>query len=270
MDAGGTQQPLKEIESIMAKCVLLGDTGVGKTGICTRFRGGKGDDVRYVQATVGTDFAVKRLWLRNERRGLSRYLVVKLQDPPGDLGFLEIVRQLIRNCQVYFLVFSVADRRSFKHVETVWWSEVMRLVRMESISRGHVKVVLLGNKTDLRDGRQRDAGGGGDDEGFVSRLEAEQYAEAKNMVYLEVCAVDDRCNVTEVICHTINTLNQDYIWRDTTEEQRAAAGIVNLSAGAGTPAGTARAISYDNESGSITTYGTGQLGPGGSRRQGCC
>ena len=92
----------------LVKCVVVGETGVGKSAL-VRYVNEKNADNFNPQhiATIGVDFTLS--WVR------VRDKVCKLQiwDTSGEERFRNITTAYYRGCQVALLVYDVTNRRSF-------------------------------------------------------------------------------------------------------------------------------------------------------------
>jgi len=119
------------------KCVLIGDGGVGKTSLATRFALGEFPD-SYLPTTFDSHTAVRRL-------GTGALVEINIWDCAGQKEFDE-VRQYVYHpgLDVFILCFSLVDRRTFEHCAQRWLAE-MRDFDPE------VPFVLIGTKADLRD-----------------------------------------------------------------------------------------------------------------------
>jgi Ras-related protein Rab-2A len=141
------------------KFVVLGDVQVGKSNLLIQFT----DHTfrNQYEMTIGVEFGSKIVTMGDRK--------VKLQvwDTAGQESFRSITRSYYRAAVAAMLVFDVTRRESFEHLST-WLSETANYPMMT--------IVLVGNKADLDSQRE------------VSQAEAEQYAEARGLPYLETSA----------------------------------------------------------------------------------
>ena len=119
--------------------MFLGDQAVGKTSIITRFMYDK-FDAEY-QATIGIDFLSKTMYLED------RTVRLQLWDTAGQERFRSLIPSYIRDSSVAVIVYDVAKRQTF--LNTSRWIEEVRTERGSDVI-----IVLVGNKTDLVEGRQ--------------------------------------------------------------------------------------------------------------------
>lgn len=121
------------------KLVFLGDQGVGKTSIITRFMYDSFD--KNYQATIGIDFLSKTMYLE------ERTVRLQLWDTAGQERFRSLIPSYIRDSSVAVVVYDITNRASF--LNTSKWIEDVRNERGNDVI-----IVLVGNKTDLSERRQ--------------------------------------------------------------------------------------------------------------------
>mmetsp|Transcript_8150 Transcript_8150/g.8163 ORF Transcript_8150/g.8163 Transcript_8150/m.8163 type:complete len:230 (-) Transcript_8150:87-776(-) len=121
------------------KLVFLGDQGVGKTSIITRFMYDSFD--KNYQATIGIDFLSKTMYLED------RTVRLQLWDTAGQERFRSLIPSYIRDSSVAVVVYDITNRASF--LNTTKWIEDVRNERGNDVI-----IVLVGNKTDLSEKRQ--------------------------------------------------------------------------------------------------------------------
>jgi Ras-related protein Rab-6A len=121
------------------KVVFLGNEGVGKTSIITRFYEDKFDPSYHV--TIGIDFVSKALPIND------RIVRLQLWDTAGQERFRSLIPSYIRESEVAIIVYDIASRKSF--YSTDQWIQDVREER-----ENNVVIMLVGNKTDMQDRRQ--------------------------------------------------------------------------------------------------------------------
>jgi Ras-related protein Rab-18 len=153
------------------KVVVIGDAGVGKSSILLRFT----DDTfeEQMQSTIGVDFKVKML----EREG--KRLKMTIWDTAGQERFRTLTSSYYRGAQGIIMAYDVARKETFEHLEQ-WLQEVE--VYTPGGGRDVVKL-LVGNKVDQ--------------ERAVAREQAEEWARAKGMLFLE-CSAKTKAGIQEV------------------------------------------------------------------------
>lgn len=122
--------------SYLAKVVMLGAGGVGKTSLIRR----------YVQftfshdylATIGSNFLIKRIILNEEKK-----MSMQLWDLAGQESFRSIRSKYYLGASGGILVFDLTRQITFQDLED-WYTDFTQKV-------GKVPLLLLGNKCDLND-----------------------------------------------------------------------------------------------------------------------
>ncbi|AJV60220.1 Ypt6p [Saccharomyces cerevisiae YJM1399] len=122
------------------KIVFLGEQGVGKTSLITRFMYDTFDD--HYQATIGIDFLSKTMYLDDKT------IRLQLWDTAGQERFRSLIPSYIRDSRVAIIVYDITKRKSFEYIDK-WIEDVKN-------ERGDENVILciVGNKSDLSDERQ--------------------------------------------------------------------------------------------------------------------
>jgi small GTP-binding protein len=148
------------------KLVFLGDSGVGKTNLMSRFT----SDVFNINSkpTIGVDFGIKTVAIAGH--------IIKLQlwDTAGHERYKTFTAAYFKDSLGLIVVYDITRIESFRNVEK--WLEIAN----EHLSYKDVKLLLIGNKLDLDAERQ------------VSQLEADDFAKKHNMIFMEVSALDNR------------------------------------------------------------------------------
>ncbi|KUF94165.1 Vacuolar protein sorting-associated protein 13C [Phytophthora nicotianae] len=139
------------------KLVFLGDQGVGKTSMITRFMYDTFDNA--YQATIGIDFLSKTMYMED------RTVRLQLWDTAGQ----DLIPSYIRDSSVAVVVYDITNRASF--LNTSKWIEDVRTERGQD-----VVIMLVGNKTDISDRRQ------------VSIEEGSDKAKEENVMFIETSA----------------------------------------------------------------------------------
>jgi Ras-related protein Rab-8A len=117
----------------LVKLLLVGDAGVGKTNLLSRFAEGTYDP--HASETIGIDFKVKMMTLGGRK--------VKLQiwDTAGQERFNTITQQYYRNAMGVVLVYDCTSEESFNNIQR-WAAQIA------AHSAQGTNQLLLGNKAD--------------------------------------------------------------------------------------------------------------------------
>jgi small GTP-binding protein len=145
----------------LVKCVLVGDSGVGKSCLLLRLV----DDTfsSSYMSTIGVDFKLQS--------ALTERLRVKMQiwDTAGQERFLSVTTSYYRGAFVIAVVVDLTDRETFASVQR-WMSLI------QQHASDNVSVLLIGNKADIVESRD------------VSRAEMETLAATFDCPYVETSA----------------------------------------------------------------------------------
>ena len=118
------------------KIILVGDSGVGKTNMLSRFIKNEYDDNR--KPTVGVEFGSKNF-------PIDGYLVkAQIWDTAGEERYRSITSAYYKGAKGCLLVYSAIDQKSFNNIDK--WIEQLKGNADEDIS-----IILVGNKIDLED-----------------------------------------------------------------------------------------------------------------------
>lgn len=115
------------------KIIMLGDAGVGKTSLLSRFV-----EERFVdgqEALRGQDVLVKIVQQQNNR------IRLQLWDTGGQERFRSVTSSYYRGAAGIVLVFDLTDRLTY-HELSVWYNDIIRYADA-------VSVMVIGNKLDL-------------------------------------------------------------------------------------------------------------------------
>lgn len=122
------------------KVVLVGDTKVGKSCILSRFVQGTFD--RNMPATIGAAFLTKVIQTKDN--GNVR---LQLWDTAGQEKFRSLAPMYYRSAAVAVLVYDITNRQTLDDLED-WAAEIA------DKAPHSIKLVVIGNKTDLQEERQ--------------------------------------------------------------------------------------------------------------------
>lgn len=162
------------------KVIAVGDSGVGKTCFLSRFVRDVFDDE--IPSTLGVEFMSKIIETEKHR------IQLQLWDTAGQELFRSVTRGYYRGSVGALLLFDLTKIDSFQSI-SAWLNDVREIARPECV------VALIGNKLDLcpqsrqsDEQNEKDANSEQDKENFVSREEAEKFAQKNSMLYYEVSA----------------------------------------------------------------------------------
>jgi Ras-related protein Rab-1A len=181
---------MSEIYDYLLKCLIIGDSGTGKSSLMLRFT----DDVfntSYI-STIGVDFKIKTIKYKDKN------FKFQIWDTAGQDRFRTITSSYYRGANAVILCYDVTDKLSFSNINK-WLEEVERFSLSKPI------LILCGTKTDLSSERK------------ISFQEGLYYAEIKGMHFFETSSKNNS-NIKEIfnviaddkIKVTINLSNDIY------------------------------------------------------------
>lgn len=127
---------MKSTYNYLFKILLIGNSGVGKSCIMTRFVDNDFSDE--FNSTIGVDFKIKTLIVDNK--------LVKLQiwDTAGQERFKTITSSYYRGAHGIIIVYDITDRKSFSDIIN-WIAEIKRY------SGNNAIIMIVGNKSDMKE-----------------------------------------------------------------------------------------------------------------------
>ena len=154
----------------MFKYIMIGDMAVGKSCLLLRFT--EGEFREGYEMTVGAEFGGKIVNVE------AAQLYLQIWDTAGQENFRSLTRTYYRGAAVALIVYDITRRQTFENVKE-WIAEVYSNGNLNTV------IALVGNKTDLEQSRE------------VTTREAEAFAKAKGLLYVEASAKDG-LNVAEI------------------------------------------------------------------------
>ena len=124
---------------IMVKVVLVGDSGVGKTNIMSKYL--KNQFREDSKATVGVEFGSKQFTVENHQ------IKAQIWDTAGQERYKAITSAYYKGAKGAFVVYDITRKNTFETVNK-WVSDI------SAASDKKITLILIGNKNDLEDQRQ--------------------------------------------------------------------------------------------------------------------
>ena len=147
----------------MFKMVIIGDTGVGKSNLLSRFT--KDEFTKDSKATIGVEFATRSI----EHDG--KMIEAQVWDTAGQERYRAITTAYYRGAIGALLVYDITNRASFQNCDR-WLRE------LRAHTDPQVVAMLVGNKCDMRHRQQVDV------------EDAKDFAEDNNLAFIETSALD--------------------------------------------------------------------------------
>ncbi|OMJ65516.1 hypothetical protein SteCoe_38074 [Stentor coeruleus] len=145
------------------KIVLIGDSGVGKSNILSRFT--RKEFNLESKTTIGVEFAQKSLDIE------GKVIRAQIWDTAGQERYRAITSAYYRGAVGALLVYDISKSTSFENVDK-WLKELKDHADSQTV------VMLTGNKADLKHLRA------------ISTEEAATYAQKYNLAFIETSALD--------------------------------------------------------------------------------
>ena len=145
------------------KVVLIGDSGVGKSNLLSRFT--KNEFNLESKTTIGVEFATKTIeWG-------DKIIKAQIWDTAGQERYRAITSAYYRGAVAALLVYDITKSHTFQNVEK-WLQE------LKDYADDNIVVMLVGNKTDLANLRA------------VKNDEAQSFADKNELAFIETSALD--------------------------------------------------------------------------------
>ena len=125
-----------DTEYATCKVVLLGEAGVGKTSIISRYVSNTFSDV--LMSTTGASFATKKVELDDEHK-----IKFQIWDTAGQERFRSLAKIFYQNAAVAVLVYDITRRDSFEKLKEFWIKELKENAPSDII------LAIAANKSDL-------------------------------------------------------------------------------------------------------------------------
>ncbi|KAM6995527.1 RAB11a, member RAS oncogene family, like [Tautogolabrus adspersus] len=158
------------------KVVLIGDSGVGKSNLLSRFT--RNEFNLESKSTIGVEFATRSIQVE------GKTVKAQIWDTAGQERYRAITSAYYRGAVGALLVYDIAKHLTYENAAR-WLKE------LQDHADSNIVIMLVGNKSDLRHLRA------------VPTDEAKAFSEANGLSFLETSALDSS-NV-ELAFHTILT-----------------------------------------------------------------
>ena len=153
----------EESYDILLKLVMIGDSGVGKTNILSRYINNEFSSI--TKATVGVEFFSTIINKNNK--------LIKLQiwDTAGQERYKSITSAYYKGAKGAFVVYDITKMKTFKNLDK-WITE------LKANGNEDIYIILIGNKLDLEKNRE------------VMTNDVKRKAEELKVGYFETSALD--------------------------------------------------------------------------------
>lgn len=145
------------------KVVLIGDSGVGKSNLLSRFT--RNEFCLESKSTIGVEFATRTLQVE------GRTVKAQIWDTAGQERYRAITSAYYRGALGALLVYDVTKPTTFENVSR-WLKE------LRDHADSNIVIMLIGNKTDLKHLRA------------VATEDAQSFAEKEGLSFIETSALE--------------------------------------------------------------------------------
>ncbi|OOF95884.1 hypothetical protein ASPCADRAFT_48777 [Aspergillus carbonarius ITEM 5010] len=157
--------PLRAVaaRSPLSRLVLIGDSGVGKSNLLSRFT--RNEFNLDSKSTIGVEFATRSIQVD------SKTIKAQIWDTAGQERYRAITSAYYRGAVGALLVYDISKHQTYDNVNR-WLKE------LRDHADSNIVIMLVGNKSDLRHLRA------------VPTEEAKQFASENNLSFIETSALD--------------------------------------------------------------------------------
>ncbi|KAK1417680.1 hypothetical protein QVD17_26814 [Tagetes erecta] len=145
------------------KVVLIGDSGVGKSNLLSRFT--RNEFCLESKSTIGVEFATRTLQVE------GRTIKAQIWDTAGQERYRAITSAYYRGALGALLVYDVTKPTTFENISR-WLKE------LRDHADANIVIMLIGNKTDLKHLRA------------VAVEDAQSFAEREGLSFIETSALE--------------------------------------------------------------------------------
>ena len=179
-----TEQIVDNQYDLTFKIIVIGDPGVGKS--CLTGRAVKDKFDSQYAPTIGFEFLTYSVKIQDK--------IIKLQiwDTCGQEMYRSLISNFYRYASLAMIVYSIDSKESFLHINT-WLKDV------KIQSHPDVKIILIGNKSDLVDNRA------------VTYEEAKKFKEENQLLYFEETSAKTGMNAKEVFTQAARILFEEHL-----------------------------------------------------------
>ena len=168
-------------EDYKIKLIIVGDSGVGKTNLISRFTEDKFEINS--KATLGVEFIYKTLKINDE------IFKIEIWDTAGQERYKSISSAYYKGAKGAIIVYDITSEASFYNID-LWLNEVKTKVTND------VQIMIIGNKTDLYKERK------------ISVEKGIEKAKALNVHLFEASALD-KTNVNDAFIYLLKEIYID-------------------------------------------------------------
>jgi Ras-related protein Rab-11A len=193
---------------MMVKVVLVGDSGVGKTNIMSKYL--KNEFREDSKATVGVEFGSKQFNIQGHQ------IKAQIWDTAGQERYKAITSAYYKGAKGAFVVYDITRKNTFDSVNR-WVSDI------SAAADKKITLLLIGNKSDLEDQRQ------------VTKEQGEEKAKELGLAFMETsaCSGDNLEKAFQLMINEVFKKCQEDIAGETEENPVKPGSDIVLGGGGG-------------------------------------
>ena len=153
------------------KMILLGDCGVGKTNIISRYLKNVFNEGQLT--TTGANYAMKKININGTT------FQINIWDTAGQEKYQSVTKMFLQEAQIILLCYSITEHKSFEHLE--YWYKLAKDIIGSNIVLG-----VAGNKSDLFEKEE------------VKDSEGQEFAKAHNAIFKLISAKSDKEGIDDL------------------------------------------------------------------------
>ena len=164
--------------SLLYKIIIIGDSGVGKSNILSRYI--KDEFAVNQKSTVGVELGTKIAKIKDTNAKLQ------IWDTAGQERYRAVTSSYYKGSHGCFIVYDITSETSFENVEK-WYKQAI------AETGDKISIIIVGNKCDLENERK------------VSKEQGEEKAKNLKCAFFETSALSD-INIDEIFEELLNQL----------------------------------------------------------------
>ena len=186
------------------KLVLLGDSGVGKTCIISRYISGAFD--QNSPSTNGASYASKILTFEN----LNKTISLDIWDTAGQEKYKSLTKFFYKDAAVAILVYDITKKESFENMEKYWYDQ------LKEFGSKNIILGVAGNKCDMYEKEE------------VPESEGKQFAD-KIGAFFEITSAKNNTGIKDLFMNAANKfVDPSYIANSKEDKDQNEEGTVKL------------------------------------------
>ena len=176
MDNNQTEQT-----PVRCKTLIIGNSGVGKTSIISRYVNKFNPNMK---STIGASFTNKNVTIDGKK------IIFEIWDTAGEERFRSINSIFYQDAYICILVYDITDEKSFEDIKDFWYNSVLEN------STENIIFHVVGNKIDKIEKEK------------VDRNEVKNFCEKIGAESSYISAYDDKSNLIDIL---FNVLGEKFI-----------------------------------------------------------